>query len=114
MSQGIDSDMQEMAMTANVEQKQRCPVDFGTLRSRTQFSKIGVLNYGFTAATNYAAYVEFGTGGLVEIPNDLIEEAALHMGKGKRQVNMNAQPFFYAPIFKGSRKLIQKIKDRFK
>ena len=114
MSDGIDKDMQAMVMETNAEQKQLAPVDFGTLRSRTQFAKIGALNYELIAATNYAAYQEFGTGGLVNIPAGLEKEAAFHKGKGIRQINMNAQPFFFAPIFRNTIKLIDKIKARFK
>jgi len=114
MSDGIDKDMQAMVMETNAEQKQLAPVDFGTLRSRTQFAKIGALNYELIAATNYAAYQEFGTGGLVNIPAGLEKEAAIHKGKGIRQINMNAQPFFFAPIFRNKIKLIEKIKARFK
>ena len=119
MSDGIDKDMQAMVMETNAEQKQLAPVNKqmgagGTLRSRTQFSKIGALNYELIAATNYAAYQEFGTGGLVNIPAGLEKEAAFHKGKGIRQISMNAQPFFFAPIFKNTIKLIDKIKARFK
>ena len=119
MSDGIDKDMQAMVMETNAEQKQLAPVNKqmgvgGTLRSRTQFAKLSALNYDLISDTDYSAYVEFGTGGLVNIPAGLEKEAAKYKGKGIRQINMNAQPFFFAPIFRNKIKLIDKIKARFK
>lgn len=114
MSDGIQKDMQETSIEINSEQKQLCPVDFGTLRSRIAFDFPTKLTTVFTAATDYAAYVEFGTGGLVNVPPSLEKEAIQYKGKGIRQVNMNAQPYFFQPIFKGKNKLISKIKARFK
>lgn len=114
MSDGISKDMQETAVDINSEQKQLAPVDFGTLRSRIAFSEVSKLSIVFTAATNYAAYMEFGTGGLVSVPPSLQKEAIQYKGKGIRQININPQPYFFAPIFKGKNKLIQKIKARFK
>ena len=114
MSDGIDKDMQAMVMETNAEQKQLAPVDFGTLRSRTQFAKLSALNYSLISDTDYSAYVEFETGGLVNIPAGLEKEAAKYKGKGIRQININAQPFFFAPIFRNKTKLIEKIKAMFK
>ena len=118
MSDGIDKDMQAMVMETNAEQKQLAPVNKqmgagGTLRSRTQFSKIGALNYELISATNYAAYVEWGSGTHVDVPTGLEKEAIKYKGT-KSIVGQNAQPFFFAPIFRNKIKLIEKIKGRFK
>ena len=119
MSDGIQKDMQEIAVEINGEQKSLAPVNKqiglgGTLRSRIAFDFPTKLTTVFTAATDYAAYVEFGTGGLVNVPPSLEKEAIQYKGRGIRQVNMNAQPYFFQPIFKGKNKLIAKIKARFK
>jgi hypothetical protein len=57
----------------------------------------------------YAPYVEFGTGGMVEIPKGLESEAAQFKGRGIRKVNMKAQPFFFSPFFEEKNNLLKRI-----
>ena len=44
---------------------------------------------------HYAPYVEFGTGGLVQVPKGLESYAMQFKGKGIRQINMRARPFLF-------------------
>ena len=111
---GVDLEMAASVAEINRNQKALAPVDFGFLRSSLQSYKLAPLDYVITsegAGSSYAPYQEFGTGGLVSIPNGLQGEASKWKGKGKRQVNMRAQPFFYPPFFAERPKLIQRIKD---
>jgi HK97 gp10 family phage protein len=85
------------------------PVDNGTLR---QSINADIVNNGFTSriAANapYAAYQEFGTGGLVSVPKELESIAAQFKGKGIRQINLKPQPFLYPAFVKGR---AQYVKD---
>ncbi len=47
----------------------------------------------------YSPYVEFGTGGKVTVPQDLISFARQFKGKGIKQINLPARPFFYPAVF---------------
>ena len=82
----------------------------GTL-SRSMFNekvdKKG-LKYRIFSKANYAPYIEFGTGRLVQVPKELVEVARQFIGKGIRQINLPARPFLY-PAFSFARK--QYIED---
>ena len=91
----------EMQTTA----KQKAPVNKaenvtgGDLRQSIQIAEN--TPYSYTVFTNlfYAPFVEFGTGGNVDIPKGWEEIAAQFKGKGIRKVNISAQPYMY-PAFK--------------
>lgn len=53
----------------------------------------------------YAPYIEFGTGGLVDVPKEFEEEAWLAKGKGIKQVNIFPQPFMYPAFLKGQKQI---------
>ena len=86
------------------------PVKFGVLRGSIVAEKITELSYIVEARAKYAPYVEFGTGGLVTIPNGLADYAIIFKGKGLRKVNMRAQPFFIPAVEIEKPKLIQRLK----
>jgi hypothetical protein len=52
-----------------------------------------ILEGVFGSDMEYAPYIEFGTGDLVEIPEGAEEIAALYKGKGIRKVNIKAVSF---------------------
>jgi len=57
----------------------------------------------------YAAYVEFGTGGLVQVPNELKEQAWLFKGKGIKEVNLRARPYLYPSLLRGRKEYLEKL-----
>lgn len=83
-------------------------VDTGRLRNSISLKKDQFLSYYLVAQTNYAAYVEFGTGnGFIQPENKewgLL--ASQFKGKGIKQVNLPARPYMrpsilaYYPKFK--------------
>jgi len=77
-----------------VKAKNRVPVNTGKLKqsifSRMDFSK-GIGTVG--ATEKYAPYIEFGTGGRVNIPNGYSGFANQFRGRGKRNVNMRPRPY---------------------
>ena len=80
----------------------------GSLRQSIATEEKTKLSFRIYAAEKYAAYVEFGTGGLVDIPKGWESLAAQFKGKGIRQVNLPARPYMY-PAFKAGSK--QYVKD---
>jgi hypothetical protein len=83
-------------------------VDTGRLRNSISLKKDQFLSYYLVAQTNYAAYVEFGTGNGFIPPEkaEWNEIAAKFKGRGIKQVNLPARPFMrpsilaYYPKFK--------------
>jgi len=62
----------------------------------------------------YAAYVEFGTGGLVQVPNELKEQAWLFKGKGIKEVNLRARPYLYPSLLRGRKEYLKALKSLLK
>lgn len=60
----------------------------------------------------YAAYIEFGTGDLVEIPEGAEEVAALYKGKGIRKVNIKAVSFLNYAAVKNQGKFLEALTKR--
>jgi phage gpG-like protein len=83
-------------------------VDTGRLRNSISLKKDQFLSYYLIAQTNYAAYVEFGTGnGFIPPENqEWSNIASKFKGRGIKQVNLPARPYMrpsilaYYPIFK--------------
>ena len=71
------------------------PIRFGKLRQGIAVEKIDALNQSVVSQMLYSPYVEFGTGGLVEVPSEWKELAMEFKGKGIRVVNIEPQPFMY-------------------
>lgn len=109
---GVDMEIKASVLEINQQQKSLAPVDFGALRSSLKWAKTAPLTFELVssgAGSSYAPYQEFGTGGLVRIPQGLEAEASQYKGKGIRQINMRPQPFFFAPAFAEWNKLKKRI-----
>lgn len=109
---GIDNEMKATVVEINSKQVSRAPIDTGKLRQSIDWKKEANLNYTLLTqgmGAKYAPYVEFGTGGMVEIPKGLESEAAQFKGRGIRKVNMKAQPFFFSPFFEEKNNLLKRI-----
>lgn len=61
--------------------------------------KTGRLTVEITSNAHYTAYVEFGTGDFVSIPEGLEDFAAQFKGQGIRKVNRRAKPFIFPALF---------------
>ena len=103
------------AQETESQAKSFAPVDNGTLRQSIRAEQQEhPLNYKVTAYMPYSAYQEFGTGGLVDIPEGWAEMAAQFKGKGIKQVNIMPHPFMY-PAFRWVRTNFNKdIKEAIK
>ncbi len=99
----------------NIEKdaKSRVVANFGKLGQSIQSLKETPLNWRIEAGgvlAPYAPFVEFGTGGLVQVPNELKEMALQFKGKGIRQVNLPARPFLYPALLIGRNEYLDKLK----
>jgi HK97 gp10 family phage protein len=99
----------------NIEKNAKSTVvaNFGKLGQSIQAVKETPLNWKIEAGgilAPYAPFVEFGTGGLVSVPNELKEMAIKFKGKGIKQVNLPARPFLYPALLRGRAEYLEKLK----
>ena len=90
----VQANASEMAQTA----RRLAPIDTGKLRQSIRKQKTGELEARVTAGVPYAPYMEFGTGGLVEVPAELQDIAIRFKGAGVRRINLRPQPFMYPAL----------------
>jgi len=99
----------------NIEKyaKQTAPNNFGKLTQSIKAVKENPLLWSIEAGGTiapYAPFVEFGTGGLVDVPNELKEIAIKFKGKGIRQINLKARPYLYPSLIRGREEYLNKLK----
>jgi HK97 gp10 family phage protein len=99
----------------NIEKnaKNYAPANFGKLGQSIQAVKDTPLNWKIEAGgviAPYAPFVEFGTGGLVNVPNELKDQAIKFKGKGIKQVNLRARPYLYPALLQGRTEYLDKLK----
>jgi len=91
--------------------KRKAAVDTGRLRAaihhRQQETDGEVAVYD---SVKYAPYIEFGTGNMVSVPDELKEIAMEFKGRGVRQVNLPARPFLYPAFVKERPVYIRNLK----
>lgn len=94
--------------------KSLAPVDTGKLRQFIRSEKITPTRYkivsgGAGTPVNYAAYLEFGTGQLVSVPNELKEVAFAFKGNGQGRVSISPQPYLYPAFVKGRQQYLKDL-----
>jgi HK97 gp10 family phage protein len=99
----------------NIEKnaKNYAPANFGKLGQSIQAVKDTPLNWKVEAGgviAPYAPFVEFGTGGLVDVPNELKDQAIKFKGKGIKQVNLRPRPYLYPALLQGRTEYLEKLK----
>ena len=109
----IEAVTEQTARKIELYAKQNAPTDLGKLGQSIQAKKETPTNWLVEAGgvlAPYAPFVEFGTGGLVQVPNELKEMAIKFKGKGIKQVNLQARPYLYPALIRGSAEYIDKLK----
>lgn len=104
------------ALAIEKNAKMNAPVDTGRLRSdiqkqveKTEHNR--VVNAEVFNTVEYAPYIEFGTGLLVDVPAEQQQYALQFKGKTGRIVSRRARPYLF-PAFEQERPvLIQKLKE---
>ena len=81
---------------------------YTSIESRGTFWKIEANANG---RAPYSAYVEFGSGGQVEVPEEMMEMAKEFEGDGIRNVELPARPYLYPSFVKGREKYIKDLTD---
>jgi len=101
--QQLSNALASVAFDAARIAKQNVVVDNGDLKRSISASKVDKNTVVFKASVKYAPYVEYGTGRLVNLSE--MEElgipasyAAQFKGKGIREVNLPARPFFFSSL----------------
>lgn len=88
----------------------------GQLRRSNSYTKAKVPQNTAIVFNNapYAAYQNFGTGGLVDIPKGFEEIAAQFRGKGVKQVNIPATGFLTTPYIQEAAEYPKRLENAFK
>ena len=98
------------ALAIQSKAKRDVVVDNGTLRNSIQLKEVNIGNkivYTVGSALKYAPYVEFGTGGLVNVPIGFESFAIQFKGKGVRKINLRARPYLI-PAFESEIPILRK------
>lgn len=85
-------------------------VDNSTLRSSIQLKEINrgdKIMYTVGSRLKYAPYVEFGTGGTVNVPAGYEDFAIQFKGKGIRKINLRPRPYLI-PAFESEIPVLRK------
>ena len=103
---------EQMARKIESYAKQNATTDLGKLGQSIKAVKDTDTSWTIEAGgvlAPYAPFVEFGTGGLVEVPNELKEQAIKFKGKGIKKINLRARPFLYPALLRGRVEYLEKL-----
>ncbi len=105
----VQANGSEMAQTA----RRLAPVDTGKLRQsirkESTTNKEEGPSVSVTAGVKYAPFIEFGTGGLVQVPKELQEIAIRFKGRGVKRIDLRPQPFMWPALILQRRQLTADI-----
>lgn len=114
IKQEVDDELTATAYNIDRDAKLFAPVDLGKLKNSIEVTRNEPLLKQISATADYAAYVEFGTGSLVNIPSlpeGLQEYAIQFKGKGVRQVNLPARPYLFPAVQSNTVELVKRLKN---
>lgn len=83
----------------------------GTLKGNIAASKVTDTHYQIVSGELYSAYMEFGTGGLVVVPEVFKQIAETWRGAGIKKINIQPQPFMYPSYLKAKVQLPKELND---
>jgi HK97 gp10 family phage protein len=85
--------------------------DINSLKLNINAKPISFLSYEVVSTIPYAAYVEFGTGGAVNIPAGVKDYAIQFKKPNRLNISMKANPYLFPAFFEQKPIIIQDIKD---
>lgn len=85
------------------------PVDLGILKGSIN-GEVDGMNGIIGTPIRYSPYLEYGTGGLVDVPEGLEDYAMKFKGAGVKQVNLFPRPFLYPAFKKHTTKMFEELK----
>ena len=106
----IDAKTAEIAIEIEEDAKVLAPKNLGKLAQSIHVVKVVDSHYKIVAGVKYAPYVEFGTGGLVNVPKDWGTYPMRFKGRGIKQVNIRPQPYLLPAWIKGKRNYLKNLK----
>jgi len=107
----VSNEINASALKILTDAKREVVVNNSPLRSSIVINpdSRGSMTYSVEARAKYAPYVEFGTGGLVNVPAGYEDFAIQFKGKGLRKVNLRARPFLIPAFEQEKPKLIDRL-----
>jgi len=84
------------------------PVDLGILKSSIN-GEVDGMNGVVGTPIRYSPFIEFGTGGLVDVPEGLEDYAMRFKGAGIKQVNLFPRPFLIPAFKKHTTKMLEEL-----
>ena len=100
--------LNETVQNIETEATAMAPVDLGILKSSIN-GEVDGLNAVIGTPVKYAPYMEFGTGGLVDVPAGLEDYAMKFKGVGIKQVNLFPRPFLIPAFKKHTIKMMEEL-----
>jgi len=117
--QELSSEVGKTASDIVKRSTQKVPVDKGKLKQSVYMAKKGnTAEVGYNK--KYAPYQEFGTGRYIDTKDAKAlgfsdsEIKTLFKGEGKRQVNIQPQPFFFPSVREGLKGLMDRLDEKLK
>ena len=111
----LSNELGKTAFDIAKKAKRSAPVDKGTLKQSIRAELKGK-TVEVIAGAHYSPYIEFGTGGQVKL-DDMLElgipasYAEQFKGKGLRNVNLPARPFFFSSAREGLKNLLVRLNN---
>lgn len=99
----------ETVQNIETEATTLAPVDLGILKNSIN-GEVEGLNGIIGTPVKYAPYMEFGTGGLVDVPEGLEDYAMKFKGAGIKQVNIPPRPFLTPAFRKHTAIMLEELK----
>lgn len=100
--------LNETVQNIETEAISSAPVDLGILKSSIN-GEVDGLNGVIGTPVKYSPYIEFGTGGLVDVPEGLEDYAMKFKGAGVKQVNIFPRPYLIPAFKKHTAKMIEEL-----
>lgn len=109
----VKEELKAWAYKTEMDAKRDVPVDTGALQSSiNQSSENDGLTQAVGTNLEYAPYVEFGTGTLVDVPQGLEDYAMQFKGAGVKEVNLPARPYLFGNARNNFSEMIERLKRR--
>jgi len=111
--QKMEDATEQTAREIELKAKTLAPTDLGKLGQSIQAEKVTAKKWKIVAGgliAPYAPFVEFGTGRMVEVPNEWKEIAIKFKGQGIKEVNLPARPYMYPAYVEGRKKYLERLK----
>ena len=90
----IEDNARQLARTA----QRFAPVDTGQLRQSIKTARKGQLQWRVVVLAKHGPYIEFGTGGLVRVPDELVDIALQFKGRGSKKNRLKTTAIFISRL----------------